>query len=138
MPVTPKTKFRIGSTCKPLTAAGAAILYDQGILDLDAPIQRYVPAFPDKGYVITTRELLGHLGGIRTYSTQEDNTLDRDAYTSVSQSLKRFKDDPLAAEPGTKWLYSTYGYVLASAAMEKASGRDFLTFMHDKVFLPLG
>jgi CubicO group peptidase (beta-lactamase class C family) len=136
--VTPQTKFRIGSTSKPLTAAGAALLSEQGRLDLDAPIQKYVPTFPDKGYVITTRQLLGHLGGIRDYNAKESATLDRDVYPSVTESLKRFKDDPLIAPPGAKWRYTTYGYVLASAAMEGASGQDFLSFMHDKVFLPLG
>ena len=138
VPTTPKTKFRIGSTSKPLTSAGAALLYDQKRLDLDAPIQRYVPSFPDKGNPITTRQLLGQLGGIRDYNAQESRKLDRDVYHSVAESLKRFKDDPLAAPPGTKWLYSTYGYVLASAAIEGASGQEFLSFMHDKVFLPLG
>lgn len=138
VPVSPKTKFRIGSTSKPLTALGAAVLYDTGRLDLDVPIQNYVPAFPEKGYAITTRELLGHLGGIRSYTPEEDSTLERDAYHSVSEGLKRFKDDPLAVPPRTKWLYSTYGYVLASAAIEGASGQDFLTFMHDKVFMPIG
>jgi CubicO group peptidase (beta-lactamase class C family) len=136
--VTPKTKFRIGSTSKPLTAAGAALLYDQGRIDFDAPIQRYVPSSPDKGYVITMRELLGNLGGIRGYNAEESNKLDRDVYRSVSDSLMRFKDDPLVAPPGTKWVYSTYGYVLASAAIEKASGQDFLSYMRDKVFLSLG
>jgi len=138
VPATPKTKFRIGSTSKPLTSAGAALLYDQKRLDLDAPIQRYVPGFPDKGHPISTRQLLGHLGGIRDYNAEESKTLDRDVYPSVSESLKRFKDDPLAAAPGTKWIYSTYGYVLVSAAIEGASGQDFLSFMRDKVFLPLG
>jgi serine beta-lactamase-like protein LACTB, mitochondrial len=138
VPVTPKTKFRIGSTSKPLTSAAAALLYDQKRLDLDAPIQRYVPDFPDKGYIITTRQLLGHLGGIRGYNAEEISKLDRDVYRSVSESIKRFKDDPLAAAPGAKWIYSTYGYVLASAAIEGASGQDFLSFMHDKVFMPLG
>ena len=138
VPVTPKTKFRIGSTSKPLTSAGVMLLYDQKRLDLDAPIQRYVPAFPAKGQVITTRELLGHLAGIRDYNAEEGGKLDRDVYHSVSESLKRFKDDPLAAPPDTKWIYSTYGYVLASAAIEVASGQDFLSFMHDKVFSPLG
>ena len=137
VPVTPKTKFRIGSTSKPLTAAGAALLYEQGRLDWDAPIQKYVPSFPDKGYILTTRELLGHLGGIRDYNATESAALDRNAYHSVTESLKRFKDDPMFAPPGTKWHYTTYGYVLASAAMEGASGQDFLSFMHDKVFAPL-
>ena len=49
VPVSPQTKFRIGSTSKPLTSAGAALLYEQKRLDLDAPIQRYVASFPEKG-----------------------------------------------------------------------------------------
>jgi len=138
VPATPKTKFRIGSTSKPLTSAGAALLYEQKRLDLDAPIQRYVPSFPDKGYVITTRQLLGHLAGIRHYNAADGDKENLDTYHSVIESLKRFKDDPLVAPPGTKWRYSTYGYVLASAAIEGASGQDFLSFMHDKLFLPLG
>jgi serine beta-lactamase-like protein LACTB len=84
-------------------------LYDQKRLDLDAPIQRYVPNFPDQSHIITTRQLLGHLGGIRGYNVEEGGKLDRDVYRSVSESHKRFKDDPLAAPPGAKWIYSTYG-----------------------------
>ena len=75
VPVTPKTKFRIGSTSKPLTSAGVMLLYDQKRLDLDAPIQRYVAAFPAKEQVITTRELLGHLAGIRDYNAEEGGKL---------------------------------------------------------------
>jgi CubicO group peptidase (beta-lactamase class C family) len=138
VPATPKTKFRIGSASKPLTSAAAALLYEQGRLDLDAPIQRYVPNFPDKGYVITTRQLLGHLAGVRGYIAADGENENQSTYDSVSESLKRFKDDPLVAPPGTKWLYSTYGYTLVSAVIEGASGQDFLSFMHDKVFLPLG
>ena len=58
-PVTRATQFRIGSVSKPLTAAAVVLLYEQGKLDLDAPIQRYVPTFPDKGYPISTRQLAG-------------------------------------------------------------------------------
>jgi serine beta-lactamase-like protein LACTB, mitochondrial len=134
----PKTKFRIGSTSKPLTSAAAALLFDQGRLDLDAPVQRYVPSFPDKGYVITTRQLLGHLAGIRGYNAADGEKENQQPFASVADSLKRFKDDPLVAEPGTKWVYSTYGYTLASAVIEGASGQDFLTFVHEKVFMPLG
>lgn len=89
VPVLPRTKFRIGSTSKPLTAVGAALLFDKGRLDLDAPVQKYVPQFPDKEYVITTPELLGHLGGIRTYTREEGSRPDCEIYHSVSESLNR-------------------------------------------------
>jgi serine beta-lactamase-like protein LACTB len=138
VPVSPQTKFRIGSTSKPLTSAGAALLYEQKRLDLDAPIQRYVPSFPEKGHIITTRQLLGHLAGIRSYNAADGDKENQDTYHSVKESLKRFKDDPLVDPPGAKWRYSSYGYVLASAAIEGAAGQDFLSFMRDKLFLPLG
>jgi len=71
IPVTAETQFRIGSVSKPITAAAVALLYEQGKLDLDAPVQRYVPSFPDKGVPITTRQLAGHLAGIRHYRGDE-------------------------------------------------------------------
>src|SRR5881409_4279197 len=70
-PVTRETQFRIGSVSKPLTATAVVLLYERGKLDLDAPVQRYVPSFPDKGYPITTRQLAGHLAGIRHYRGDE-------------------------------------------------------------------
>ncbi|MGH8245210.1 MAG: serine hydrolase domain-containing protein, partial [Gammaproteobacteria bacterium] len=66
-PVWPASRFRIGSVSKSLTAAAVAKLVEQGKLDLDAPIQRYVPSFPDHKQKITTRQLAGHLAGIRHY-----------------------------------------------------------------------
>lgn len=87
---------------------------------------------------ITTRLLLGHLGGIRGYTKADDDNENVEPYHSVTESLKRFSGDPLIAPPGTKWHYSTYGYVVVSAAIEGAAGQDFLSFMHDKVFLPVG
>jgi CubicO group peptidase (beta-lactamase class C family) len=70
-PVWPATKFRIGSISKPLTAVGLMALVQSGKLDLDAPIQKYVPSFPKKGSVITVKMVAGHLGGIRHYQGDE-------------------------------------------------------------------
>ena len=140
--VTPATKFRIASVSKLITTAAMARLYEQGKLDLDAPIQRYVPDFPRKQYEITTRELVGHLSGIRHYRRDPDPAKDeffnrKKWYKSVTDSLKIFKDDPLDFAPGTKYGYSSYGYNLLSAAIENASGRDFLTYVQDAVLDPL-
>ena len=68
------TKFRIGSVSKPLTSAALMKLVEQGKIDLDAPIQKYVPTFPDKGALITSRMLAGHLGGIRHYKDGEPDS----------------------------------------------------------------
>jgi CubicO group peptidase (beta-lactamase class C family) len=66
---TSATLYRLGSISKPITATGAMQLWERKKLDLDAPIQKYCPAFPRKEWPITTRELLGHLGGIRHYKS---------------------------------------------------------------------
>ncbi|HEU5021990.1 MAG TPA: serine hydrolase domain-containing protein, partial [Bryobacteraceae bacterium] len=138
--VTPLTRFRLGSVSKVVTAAGLARLVEEGKIDLDAPVQRYVPDFPRKQWPITTRELAGHLAGIRHYTEQDFAVTLKGAphYDSVSTSLGIFKNDPLLFEPGTKYSYSSYGWNLISAVMEGASGEDFLTYMQHAVFDPLG
>ena len=132
----PTTKFRIGSVSKSLTAVGLVQLVEQGKIDLDAPIQKYVPAFPDKGAAITTRMLAGHLAGIRHY--KDDEFTISKHYEKVAEGLKIFADDPLVSQPGKEFHYSSYGFNLVSAAMESASGENFLAYMHEHVFGPLG
>jgi len=105
VPVWPTTKFRIGSISKPLTAAGLMELVQSGKVDLDAPIQKYLPSFPEKGAVITARMLAGHLGGIRHYKGDEFNI--QKHFANVREGLKIFEDDPLVSPPGTKFNYSS-------------------------------
>ncbi len=140
IPVDPaKTKFRIGSVAKTLTAAGLALLYEQGKIDLDVPIQQYVPIWPKKKYQITLRQLAGHIAGIRHYKGNE--FLSAKNYPSVTDGLTIFMNDPLINKPGTEYSYSSYGWNLISAAMEKANGgstflqtSDFLELMQQQVF----
>lgn len=71
VPATSQTVYRIGSISKPFTATAAMALWEQGKLNLDSPVQSYCPAFPQKQWPMTTRQLLGHLGGIRYYKVPE-------------------------------------------------------------------
>ena len=134
-PATPATQFRIGSVSKPLTAAAAAQLYETGKLDLDAPVQRYVRSFPEKGAPITTRLVAGHLAGIRHYQGGEF-TLNR-RFATVTEGLSIFANDSLLSPPGTRFSYSSYGFNLISAVVEGASGEEFLIYMSRHVFGPL-
>jgi serine beta-lactamase-like protein LACTB, mitochondrial len=136
VPAWPETKFRIGSISKPLTAVALVELVQQGKLDLDAPVQKYVPSFPEKERVITPRLLAGHLAGIRHY--RGDEFLISQHYDSVVDSLQIFAKDPLVAPPGTKFSYSSYGFNLLSAVIQSASGEPFLDYMQAHVFTPLG
>ena len=135
VPVTPLTRFRIGSVSKPVTAAALATLYEEGKLDLDAPVQRYVTAFPEKRWPVTTRQLGGHLAGIRHYRAGE--MLSNRRFRTVDEALEIFREDSLLHEPGTKYEYSSYGWNLLSAVIEGASGEEFLPYMQRTVFEPL-
>lgn len=130
-----RTKFRIGSVSKPFTAAALAKLYAAGQIDLDVPIQTYVPEFPEKRWPITLRQLAGHTAGIRHY--RGDEFLSRTHYPTVKEGLSIFANDTLLFEPGTDYSYSSYGWNLVSAAIEGATGQSFLTLMQDSVFMPL-
>ena len=136
VPVRPSSKFRVGSVAKPMTAALLALIYERGGIDLDAPVQRYVPSFPEKKHPITTRQLAGHLAGIRHY--QGDEMLSSRNYETILEGLEIFEDDALLFEPGTQYSYSTYAWNLISAIIEGATGKAFLTQMDERVFEPLG
>jgi CubicO group peptidase (beta-lactamase class C family) len=136
VPAKASTVYRFGSVSKPITATAVLQLAEKGRLDLDAPIQAYVAPFPVKPWPVTARQLLGHLGGIRHYAGEEFQSTRR--YERVLDALDIFKDDPLAHEPGTKYLYTTYGYNLLGAAVEGASGRSFMDYLRENVLGPAG
>lgn len=134
--VTPATRFRVGSVSKPLTAAAIGLLVDEGRLDLDAEVQAYVPDFPRKRWPLTSRQVAGHLAGIRHYDGEE--FLSSRPYETVREGLTIFENDSLLFEPGTRFSYSSYGWNLLSAVVEGASGEEFLRFMDERVFAPIG
>jgi serine beta-lactamase-like protein LACTB len=135
--VTPDTKFRLGSVSKSLTSLAVGKLVEEGRLNLDAPVQEYVPYFPQKKFPITSRQLATHTAGIRHYRLSDPlNCLKR--YKNVQESLAIFSTDDLLFKPGTAYTYSTYGYSLLSAVIEGASGIDYLTYMQKTVFSTLG
>jgi len=117
-----------------MTAVAVLQLVERGQIDLDAPIQKYAPSFPEKAWPVTPRLLLGHLGGVRHYRDEEPaNTR---PYATATEGLGLFKDDPLAVEPGTRFLYSTYGYCLLGAAVEGVRGKPFIEALKESVLEP--
>src|SRR5712671_633648 len=139
-PASEHTLFRLASISKSLTATAAMQLWERGQLDLDAPIQKYCPSFPQKPWPITTREVLGHLGGIRHYKSGSQDDLEvgntRHFDNPIQAGLNFFKDDPLVAQAGTSFHYSTQGYTVAGCVIEGASGAKYVDFMRQNVFVP--
>jgi CubicO group peptidase (beta-lactamase class C family) len=136
VPVTAETRFRIGSVSKALTSVALGVLIQEGRLDLDSPVQDFVPYFPVKRYPITVRQVAGHLAGIRHYLPGEFEN--REHYPTIAQGLAIFAADSLLFEPGTRFEYSSYGYNLLGAVIEGASGLSYLDFMAEAVLKPAG
>lgn len=134
MPATEHTVFRTASIAKPITATALMQLVEQGKVDLDAPIQKYCPAYPVKQWPITPRLILGHLAGIRHYKPNESGG--KTHYFSIDESLVLFKNEPLLHEPGTKYLYSTFAFNLIGCAIEGASGLSYEQYLQRNVWTP--
>jgi serine beta-lactamase-like protein LACTB, mitochondrial len=140
-PASEHTLFRLASISKSLTATAAMELWERGKLDLDAPVQKYCPSFPQKSGPITTRQVMGHLAGIRHYKTGADdleigNT--RHFENPIQAGLDFFKNDPLLSEPGKQFHYSTQGYTVVGCVIEGASGGKYVDFVRQNVFVPAG
>lgn len=141
VPATSTTLYRLASVSKPLTATAAMRLVESGRLDLDAPVQKYCPAFPAKDSPVTTREVLEHLGGIRHYRTESDDDpeiANTKHFESIEAGLKLFAGDPLVSKPGTKFNYSTHGYTLAGCVIEGASHQKYVDYLRASIFVPAG
>ena len=145
VPVAPETTFRIGTASKALTSAAVGLLMEDGRLKLDDAIQIYVPAFPKTEWPVTLRQLMGHLAGVRNDGGDEGPLLSKRCVRPVegvqllNESTLLFEpDSTLLFEPGTQYRYSSYGWILVSAAVEGAAGEPFLTFMQKQIFEPLG
>jgi CubicO group peptidase (beta-lactamase class C family) len=137
VPARNQTVFRLASVSKPISAVLALRLAQAGRLDLDAPVQRYVPAFPARHGLITSRLLLAHLSGIRHYRNYgEINS--KTSYASLTHAMGIFQDDPLVAPPGSRFAYTTFGYTLLGAVLEAACGAGFKTCLKQWVLAPAG
>ncbi len=136
LPATPRTTYRMASITKSFTAVAVLQLVQEGKLDLDADIRTLVPSFPEKPWPVTVRQLLGHLGGVSHYDGPDaaENT----RHLSTAEALALFADKPLVVEPGTRFVYTTWGYNLLGAAIEKASGKAYGDYLKAHVFRPAG
>lgn len=137
VPAKPESAYRLASITKTITAMAVLQLVEEGIVDLDAEVQKYVPYFPQKKWPVTVRQLLGHIGGISHY-----NNYDLEGHIKVHKNTREalaiFQDFPLVAEPGTRYNYSSYGYNLLGAVIEGASGKAYGDYIQTHIFEPLG
>ena len=142
-PVTQQTLFRWASISKSLTGVTAMQLWENGKLDLKADVRRYVPEFPAKPAPISVRHLLCHQGGIVHYSNGPVVVTVREykqahPFENVLLALDTFKHSPVVNAPGEKYAYTTHGFILLSAAVERAGKQKFANQVRDRIAKPLG
>jgi CubicO group peptidase (beta-lactamase class C family) len=136
-PVTPETKFRIGSIAKQFTAAAILRLAEDGKLALDDKLEKYFPGFP-RGGEITLRQLLNHTSGIRSYTSKPEFIGRVVNPIRPADLIAWFRDDPVDFAPGAGFLYNNSAYFLAGEIVAKVSGLSLDAYLRATFFDPLG
>ncbi len=141
VPNGPDTKFQVGSISKAFTAILALKLADKGLLDLDSPIGKYLPEYPaENGVKITIRHLLSHTSGIPHHiDAIPDYWLSHDkAFHTPGELWKMFAGVPLAHAPGEKITYSSPGFYVLGALLQRLAQKSYAELLREMVFDPLG
>ena len=122
--LTPRSAHRLASLSKLVTGTIIMELVQNGKLELDTSVRKYLPELPISYQNITIRHLLTHQAGVRSYRDDEE-VFSAVHYPTSRAALKAFVNDPLLFVPGTKTEYSTYGFTLLGAVAEAVTGRTF-------------
>jgi CubicO group peptidase (beta-lactamase class C family) len=135
----PETVFRIGSITKQFTSSAILKLSDQGKLNLQDEITKYLPDYPTQGKKITIEHLLTHTSGIRSYTSLPEimNKETKAKAFGVSELISTFKDQPMDFNPGDAYAYNNSGYFLLGAIVEKVSGMSWGSYIQKNFFTPL-
>ena len=129
--------FEIGSISKQFTAYAILMLYEQGKVDLRAPVGRYLRDLPEPWGAPTLHQLMSHTSGLPDFEEAFDYGVYRET-PSDDDFLKRLVDLKIEANPGTKWEYSNTNYWLLARVIETVSGMTYAQFMQERIFTPLG
>ncbi len=134
IPVNQKAKFKIASVSKPVTAVLTARLYQSKVLNIDKPVSKKLLQFSnEKGF--TLRQLFSHAAGIRHYLPKDTSATVY--HNDIQTGLNIVKDDTLLYTPGYRFSYSSYGYNIAGAYIEKVLNQQFEGLLNDSLFIPL-
>jgi len=133
------TQFRIGSMNKMFTATAILQLVGEGKIDLAAPLGKYLPDYPNRDVAtkVTIRNLLTHTGGTGDIFTPEYDK-HRLEVRELADYVKLFGSRGLEFEPGSKWSYSNYGFILLGVVIEKVSGVSYYEYVRKHIFDPAG
>jgi serine beta-lactamase-like protein LACTB len=140
VPIKPDMVFRIGSVTKQFTAAAVMLLVEEGEVDLQAPISRYLEKLPKAWKKVTVEQLLNHTSGIPDYAESGAAWEHRREDLTPTQLLEKYvSDQPLEYDdpPGSHYHYTNTGYILLGMLIEKISGQPYARFLRKYVLEPL-
>ena len=138
-PNTLKTRFRLGSMNKMFTAVATLQLVQSGKLDLKAPIGNYLADYPNKEVAskVTIEQLLSHTGGTGDIFGPEFDK-NRFELKTLQDYVKLYGNRAPEHEPGARWQYSNYGFLLLGVLIEKVSGQSYYDYVRDHIYKPAG
>jgi CubicO group peptidase (beta-lactamase class C family) len=139
-PISTRSLFHMASITKPFVATAIMQLWEQGKVDLEAPVVKYLPYFrlKDERYSrISVRQMLSHLSGMPDV---QDYEWDKPQYDdgALERYVRSLSDRPLIAEPGTKFQYSNMAFEVLGDLIAKASGMSFEDYVKRHILEPLG
>lgn len=138
IPHQPDATFRVASITKSFTASLILQLVEEGQVELDAPITRYLPDYPAAtGNIVTIHHLLSHSSGIPNLFTLPgaQEALRRD--NSPAELMAIFSGEPLDFEPGTRYVYSNSNYDILGAIIEELTGMSYAEALYTRIIAPL-
>jgi D-alanyl-D-alanine carboxypeptidase len=136
--VTPNTVFHIASISKNILSAVVLQLADEGKLQLDDDVTRYVPEAPTHGRHVTVRQLLNQTSGIYSFTSLPDAENNERLDLTHEQVLGLIKDRPFDFEPGTSWRYDNSAFYLAGMVVERVTKQEYGAYLREHLFKPLG
>jgi CubicO group peptidase (beta-lactamase class C family) len=140
-PVTPQTPFMIGSTTKSMTAVAIMQLVEADTVELDAPVQQYLPWFrvadPDASARITIRHLLNHTSGLPTTTQAEFITSSDTSDRALEQRVRALAAAELSEPVGTTWQYCNANYDTLGLIVQSVAGQSYETYLQEQLFTPL-
>jgi D-alanyl-D-alanine carboxypeptidase len=139
IPDTLNTKFRIGSMNKMFTATAVLQLAQNGKLKLTDPVGKYLTNYPNKNIAtkVTIEMLLSHTGGTGDFFGPEFDK-HRLELKTLDDYVKLYGTREPKYEPGSRWEYSNYGFLLLGLIIEKASGQDYYAYVREHIYKPAG
>ena len=137
-PVTPDMVFRIGSITKQFTSTAILKLAEQGKIDLNADITKYLTDFSTPGKTVTVEQLLNHTSGIKSYTSLPEAMSKKGLYISPADMMKIIHSQPSDFAPNDQWLYNNSGYFLLGMIIEKVSGVTYGEYVAKNLFKPAG